>query len=140
MTGHEMRIICDSRGLRHPKRRPEPIVTVFVSIGEGRWTERNATPHRQRTLGARKGVPNSGTTLIDDERYSAARDGFAPKGNVRSVYEFQCEYCEKPYQLTEPKLFTALELARHQERVVLTLAELSAIVQHMAVQTPDMRE
>ncbi len=99
-------IYCDDPS--HSARRRRVAVTNFVSIGEGRWTERY-------TSTAAQGRRESGVTLVGDELPSQdvlRRDGpcaFMGRSDVRSRYQLICRKCpRKPVTAREDNLFQAL--------------------------------
>ncbi len=102
----EVFIYCDSPS--HTARRSRVAVTNFVSIGEGRWTERF-------TSTAAQGKRESGVTLIADAVPSQdilRRHGlgaFMGRSDVRSRYQLVCRKCRRhPVTAREDNLFRAL--------------------------------
>lgn len=161
--GPRILVVCDVAA-RHPTRRPDQVVAEFQYLAD-RWamvpSQSGAYRETERKLRARNlnaadldtqrrleliratTVPwetgeYSELTLVDDERavgvdVSARLAAGAP---IRRVYRLRCEWCQRPHDLTEQKLFTALDLARHAGVTRITLLELAAIVQNVAQDRP----
>lgn len=131
ITGREhprvIRIVCNGQ-TGHPARRPEVTVATYRLISEdipgvfqtGRWTEDNRSPR----------LNSSGRTLVGTELYDRT---VKQPGPMRSNYRFECpKHPGRGVQdLTEPKLFRALNHAREHGLEVLSLQALGGIVERM---------
>lgn len=124
-----IRIICDAPNPRHPKRHPKPVIEVFT------WEATRLAPDGRWTPIRGVGVSLDGNELaahvpIDVPGLAWQRGG--RRHEFRNVYELKCKFCDQPQVFTLTKLVAALDSGHSVGRTVLTLAELSAIVQSMA--------
>lgn len=102
VTRPKIFIYCDDPS--HPNRRVA--VINYVSIGEGRWTERF-------TSTAVQGNGGTGVTLVNDARIPRGALINDPEGvfrgkDVRSRYQPECRKCRRPVTAREENLFAVL--------------------------------
>lgn len=122
----EVHIYCDAPS--HPARRRRVAVTNFVSIGEGRWTERY-------TSAAAQGKRESGVTLVGDEvpsRDVLLRDVMGDS-DVRSRYQLVCRKCpHSPVTAREENLFRALTTLQEHGVPEASLTLVAAILRRQS--------